>query len=241
MFLLIDTSQETGVVAISKNGIVLISEENKIAKEHASWLHTAVARMLEELKMNIRDLEAVAVVAGPGSYTGLRVGMAAAKGFCYALKIPLITRNTLELMAESMKSLALEKSALSCPLIDARRDEVFTALYSITASTGQLPTANDPPSTVNRQPSTLLQLLPPQSMILDKNAFELQLSENNIIFFGSGAIKLEKIISSASAIFLPQPDIIQAFALLAQFDFQSGNRADPVYAEPVYLKEFFSY
>ena len=85
--------------------------------------------------------------------------MAAAKGFCYALKIPLITRNTLGVMAESMISVALEKQALICPMIDARRDEVFTAVYKFNAE----------PSTVIRQPSTIL---PPQAMILDKNSFE---------------------------------------------------------------------
>ena len=129
MILLIDTAQETGSVALAKDGTILFSEENKIAKEHASWLHMAIARILEKAKATVRDLEAVAVIAGPGSYTGLRVGMAAAKGFCYALKIPLITQNTLRVMAESMRSEALEKSARICPLIDARRDEVFTALY----------------------------------------------------------------------------------------------------------------
>src|ERR1700733_11639156 len=102
MLLLIDTSQETGTAALSQDGHVLFSEENKIAKEHASWLHVAIERMLAEAKITLRDLEAVAVVAGPGSYTGLRVGMAAAKGFCYALKIPLITENTLRVMAESI-------------------------------------------------------------------------------------------------------------------------------------------
>ncbi len=109
----------------------MFSKENKIAKEHAMWLHFATARLLAEAKITMRELEAVAVVAGPGSYTGLRVGMAAAKGFCYALKIPLITQNTLRVMAESMRSFAEEKSAMICPMIDARREEVFTALYSL--------------------------------------------------------------------------------------------------------------
>jgi tRNA threonylcarbamoyladenosine biosynthesis protein TsaB len=219
MILLIDTSQETGTIALSKDGQVLFAEENKIAKEHATWLHGAMARLLEQAKLSVRDLEAVSVVAGPGSYTGLRVGMAAAKGLCYALKIPLITQNTLRVMAESMKSLAEEKGAWICPLIDARRDEVFTALYGV----------------------DLQEILTPQAMILDKTSFEIQLSKNPILFFGSGAAKWEKIVQSSSAIFESQISIIQAFALLAQKDFISRNWADPVYSEPVYLKEFFSY
>src|SRR5947208_10026726 len=133
MILLIDTSQELGTTALCSRGEVLFSEENKVAKESASWLHTAIGRILSAAKITVRDLEAVAVVAGPGSYTGLRVGMAAANGFCYALKIPLITQNTLRLMAESMIPVAMEKQALICPMIDARRDEVFTAVYKVNA------------------------------------------------------------------------------------------------------------
>ncbi len=243
MILLIDTSQETASIALSRDGKVLFSEENKISKEHASWLHTAIGRLLSEADMTLAELKAVAVIAGPGSYTGLRVGMAAAKGFCYALNIPLITRNTLEVMAESMRPEAEKKNALICPMIDARRDEVFTALYSISLK----PKAESlKPKTVNSQLPTvnfLKELLQPQAMLLDKdkNAFETRLAENAIIFFGSGAEKWKKIAVSPSAIFEPQPGIIQAFATLAYQDFTSGNWADPVYSEPIYLKEFFTY
>ena len=230
MILLIDTAQETGKVALAKEGRVILSEENKIAKEHASWLHPAIGRIMAGAKITIRDLSAVAVVAGPGSYTGLRVGMAAAKGFCYALKIPLITANSLVLMAEAMKKEALEHEALICPMIDARRDEVFTALYQFEPANGQPPTAND-----------LIEVLPPQAMILDKNAFESYLAGNKIIFSGSGADKLEKMISQGQAIFRSQNNIIQSFATSSQLDFDAGRWADPVLSAPVYLKEFFSY
>jgi len=242
------------MTALCSGADVLFSEENKIAKEHASWLHQAIGRILSEAKITVRDLEAVAVVAGPGSYTGLRVGMAAAKGFCYALKIPLITQNTLRVMAESMISFAEEKQALICPMIDARRDEVFTALFKLNAErvtlNAELSTANhsdtvigerssvNDQSTVNSQLSTIL---PPQALILDKTAFDSELAANPIIFFGTGAEKWKKITESSYAIFLPQPNMIQAFAKLARADFDSGTWADPVYTEPVYLKEFFSY
>jgi tRNA threonylcarbamoyladenosine biosynthesis protein TsaB len=252
MVLLIDSSGETGTVGLSQNGKLLFSEENKIAREHAAWLHAAIGRILAEAGKTFRDLEAVAVVAGPGSYTGLRVGMAAAKGFCYALKIPLITQNTLRVMAESMKAVAAEKSALICPMIDARRDEVFTALY-VSMTDDRLPmtegeftqdSGEEARSTVDGQRSTvneLNDLLAPQAMILDKTAFESELARNSIVFFGSGAAKWQKMISSPAALFEPQPDTIQSFAALAQADFTLQNWADPVYAEPVYLKEFFSY
>jgi len=228
MLLLIDTSQETATVTFSKEGKVLFSEENKISKEHASWLHVAIRRMLTEADITLADLKAIAVIAGPGSYTGLRVGMAAAKGFCYALNIPLITKNTLEVMAESMRSVAEKMNALICPMIDARRDEVFTALYSTVI--GHRSSVID-----------LKELLPPHAQILDKNSFETSLAENTIIFFGSGAEKWKKMTESTSAIFEPQPNIIQAFAKLAYQDFTAGKWADTVYSEPIYLKEFFTY
>jgi len=230
MILLIDTAQESGMVALAKEGRVILSEENKIAKEHAAWLHPAISRILASAKKTIRELSAVAVVAGPGSYTGLRVGMAAAKGFCYALKIPLITGNSLALMAEAMIPEALENKALICPMIDARRDEVFTALYQPEPANRQPPTANH-----------LIELLPAQAMILDKNAFDSYLSENRIIFSGTGAVKLEKMINSDQAIFKPQNSIIQSFATSSQLDFEAGKWADPIFSAPVYLKEFFSY
>src|SRR5450432_1020686 len=252
MILLIDTAQETGTIALSKDGLVLFSEENKIAKEHASWLYGAITRLLEKANTTIREMEAIAVVAGPGSYTGLRVGMAAAKGFCYALKVPLITQNTLRVMAESMIPAAEEKRALICPLIDARRDEVFTALYTLNAERSTLnadsPTHNANhsrndagPTAPARMRDLLSTLLAPQALILDKTAFEIPLSENPIVFSGSGAAKWEKIADSPNALFIPQQNMIQAFATLSHRDFTSKTWADPVYSEPVYLKEFFSY
>ena len=219
MILLIDTAQETSTVALAEKDRILFLEENPITNESASWLHPAIHRMLKLADMNIRQLEAVAVVEGPGSYTGLRVGMAAAKGFCYALKIPLITQNTLKLMASSIQTRAQEIQAWICPLIDARREEVYTALYG----------------------TDLLEILPPRALILDKNAFEMELTKNRIIFFGSGAKKWEKINTANSALFEPQPINIQYFAKLADHDHALGKWADPVYTEPVYLKEFFSY
>ena len=219
MILLIDTAQETSTIALADKDQVLFVEENPVTNESASWLHPALSRLLKQADRNMRQIEAVAVVEGPGSYTGLRVGMAAAKGFCYALKIPLITQNTLKLMAVSMQSRALELRAWICPMIDARRQEVYTGLYQ---SDGQ-------------------ELSAPRALILDKNAFEMELSQSRIIFFGSGAEKWRKITPASSALFEAQPNSIQYFAKLAANDFQHRKWADPILAEPVYLKEFFSY
>ncbi len=219
MILLIDTAQETGTVALAENGVVLFSEENRVAKEHGAWLHLATGRVLEAAKITVRALEAIAVVSGPGSYTGLRIGMAAAKGFCYALKIPLITEISLRVMAESMRKTATEQQALICPMIDARRSEVFTALYNL----------------------ELVEVIEPAALILDKNAFEARLAEEPIVFFGSGAAKWELICDAPNAVFEVQRDSIHAFALLAENKFLGQKWSDLVYSEPVYLKEFFSY
>ena len=219
MILLIDTAQETSTIALAENGRIFFLEDNPVTNDSASWLHPAVNRLLVQAGLNIRELDAVAVIAGPGSYTGLRVGLAAAKGFCYALKIPLITQNTLRVMSVAMQARSLEWGTLICPMIDARRDEVYTALYQADG----------------------LELISPRALILDKNAFEKELSANGIVFFGTGAKKWEKINESSSALFEPQPISIQAFAKLAGEDYELENWADPVLTEPVYLKEFFSY
>jgi tRNA threonylcarbamoyladenosine biosynthesis protein TsaB len=145
--------------------------------------------------------------------------MAAAKGYCYALNIPLITLSSLEVMAASMIPVASENKALICPLIDARRDEVYTAIYDYEGN----------------------ELLSARAMILDKNSFEQEFSRNKVIFFGSGANKWEKINQAIQAIFLSQPDNKQAFAKLAQRKFDKKEWSDPIYSEPLYLKEFFSY
>ena len=240
MILLIDTSQQTATIALSNEGRVICVEENAVRNDSAAWLHPAINRLLEKAASQIRQLEAVAVVAGPGSYTGLRVGMAAAKGFCYALKIPLITQNTLRVMAESMKTIARAKNALICPMIDARRSEVFMALYKVEPVNSQPVTVDGKESMINSQ-SDIFEILPPQALILDKNSFDKPLAENQILFFGSGAAKWKEISTASTAVFETQKISIQAFADLATLDFVAKKYADLVYTEPIYLKEFFSY
>src|ERR1700679_2481534 len=128
LILSIDTAMAKAGIALSKDGLALSILENTEQKEHAAWLHQAVQEIMTTTGHRLHDLEAVAVTAGPGSYTGLRVGMAAAKGFCYALNIPLIAEDTLKVMAFAAKE-QVPESHLLCPMIDARRMEVFTALY----------------------------------------------------------------------------------------------------------------
>src|ERR1700760_1866599 len=99
LILNIDTSTTKGEIGLAEEGKTLFQLENDKPKEHAAWLHPAVQQLLQTAGRTMKDLDAVAVTEGPGSYTGLRVGMAAAKGFCYALDIPLIAESTLKVMA----------------------------------------------------------------------------------------------------------------------------------------------
>src|SRR5882757_5390176 len=98
LILNIDTSTERAGICLSEDGRLLASAQNNEQKDHASWLHPAVEKLLRETGYRMQDLRAIGVTAGPGSYTGLRVGMAAAKGFCYAMGIPMITENSLKVM-----------------------------------------------------------------------------------------------------------------------------------------------
>src|SRR5271168_1032073 len=147
--------------------------ENFEQKAHAAWLHVAVQELMTNTGSRMRDLQAVAVTAGPGSYTGLRVGMAAAKGFCYALGIPLITEDTLRVMAFAASE-RLPEADLLCPMIDARRMEVFTAVYQ---KGGKV-------------------LLPPIAMVIDENSFSEFLSERFMSFFGDGSYKCKPLIKA---------------------------------------------
>jgi len=122
----IDTAVQTASVCLSKNEKSIGVKMNSSQNDHAAWLQPAIVSLLREHDVPMKNLAAIAVSAGPGSYTGLRVGMATAKGLCYALQLPLITLSTLKMMAVS----ALKENAnFFCPMIDARRMEVFTAVF----------------------------------------------------------------------------------------------------------------
>src|SRR5579859_2973936 len=179
LILNIDTAMAKAGICLAKDGEALAIAENVAQKEHASWLHPAIEQMMLDTGYRLRDLQAVAVTGGPGSYTGLRVGMAAAKGFCFALGIPLIAEDTLRTMAFAAKE-QLSDVQLLCPMIDARRMEVFTALYR-----------ND-----------LTPLLPSTAMVVDENSLSGYLEGHRVSFFGDGSDKCKPIILSPHAAFV---------------------------------------
>ena len=211
----IDTALDIASVCLSKDGNVLQLSFSKDQKDHASWLHTEIAELLQKSGHSIKDLDAVAVSVGPGSYTGLRVGLAAAKGFCYALQIPLITINSLKVIAFAVKDEAID---MICPLIDARRMEVFTAVYD----------------------KDLQEKVSPHAMVVDEKSFASFLSSGKVLFCGNGVKKLQPLISNSNALFSNTMADASHLARLSFNCYKNKEFADLAYAEPLYIKEFYS-
>lgn len=212
----IDTAQELASVSLSQNGICIAVTQNEIQQEHARFLHPAIKQLLNSNKIKMENLSAVAVTGGPGSYTGLRVGMAAAKGICHALNLPLISLCTLKIMANAVKQIATERGALICPMIDARRIEVFTALFNCHLEPLILPTA----------------------LILNEQSFSSNLEINQILFFGSGSIKFESIIINKNAIFLIQPQSVDSMCELSYDALKQKGFSNLATLSPSYIKEY---
>ena len=215
LILHIDTATETAQVSLAKDAVVLQSLYNESQKDHGAFLQPAIQQLSNETSTLLKDIDAIAVTAGPGSYTGLRVGMASAKGLCYALGKPLITLNTLEVLAASAIN-TIDPSSLLCPMIDARRMEVYTALYD-----GQLKN-----------------VLAPTALILDQSSFKEQFLKHRIIFFGSGANKWEAVCNNPNAAFETVAILPEAMAKLAEIYFVKQDFAILAYSDPFYLKEF---
>ncbi len=220
LILNIDASLQTASLSLAKDGNIVQLMQNESQQEHASFLHTAVKKIFEQTAVNIKELDAVAVTEGPGSYTGLRVGMSAAKGFCYALQKPFITINTLEAMAKAaFFELNGTANILLAPLIDARRMEVFTALY-------------DP---------ALELKTPPHALILNEDSYKNELTGSRVCFFGNGAAKWKTICRHPNADFSIQEfNLPKAIAALTYRSFSTKNFTELSGSQPLYIKEFFS-
>ena len=217
----IDTASDEAHVSIAKDADVIDYISNKSQKEHATFLQPAIEKLVKKMGITLNAIDAVAVTSGPGSYTGLRVGMASAKGLCYALKKPLITLSTLEVLAASAFEIfneVGEESILYCPMMDARRMEVFTAIYQ----------------------NNLSAILQPCALILDENSYEKELSENKILFFGNGSDKWKLICKNGNALFENVSILPKAMAKRSNTFFLNKYFTDLAYSEPSYLKEFQS-
>jgi len=221
LLLHIDCAAGDAVVSLAEKDHILAERTHAEQKSHASFLQAGIRDILEKSDKQLTDIEAVSVSAGPGSYTGLRVGLSSAKGICYTLNKPLILLNTLEVMA---KRVALEQKNpseyLYAPMIDARRLEVFTALYD----------------------DQLMTLLAPGAYLLDGKDFVQHFADQSkkICFFGSGMDKWKTICPEGNFAFVSLPAGSAAQNQLAQAYFTQKHFADVAYSEPLYFKSFYT-
>jgi len=215
MILNIDTAVQSASICLSEKDKALDLMLNPSQKDQAAWIQPAIKEMMKRRGIELKDLDAVAVSSGPGSYTGLRVGLATAKGLCYALNLPLITVNTLAMMAEAVENVDTD---LLCPMIDARRMEVFTAMY-------------------DREKN---QEMAPVNLILDETSFKEQLEAKTVSFFGNGSNKFQSLIHHPNALFKEVEASAQHMIVLTYRKFTNHEFANLAYAEPFYGKEFYS-
>ena len=216
----IDTSTTCCSAAITIDGKPVASVEQLANANHASLLPVFIQQLLRQANANDWHIDAVALSQGPGSYTGLRIGASTAKGICYGLNIPLIPVDTLQVLCASVPSGMLPDNALLCPMLDARRMEVYTALYQ-------------------QQGTQLSTISEVQAMIIDADAFAQTLAQQPVYFFGNGAAKCQSVITHPNAHFVdnivPQA---QCMGLLAEMQPNSLDVKQLAYYEPFYLKEF---
>ncbi len=220
----IETSTPTCSVSISENSEILAVRESHVDKSHAELLAVFIQELFEETGIHPKKLDAVSVSKGPGSFTGLRIGVSTAKGLAYGLNIPLISVNTLEAMAWGMlqsqefKSTAEpDNNSFLCPMIDARRMEVYTALFN----------------------SKLKVLSKTSALVIDSESFKDWLDQGKICFFGNGAFKCKDTIHHNNAIFMSEFNNSSKYmAELAFKSYEAKYFEDVAYFDPYYLKDF---
>jgi tRNA threonylcarbamoyladenosine biosynthesis protein TsaB len=207
-------------VALAKDALCIDSQEIDEGYSHAENLAVFVDEILKRNNLKVTDLNAIAISEGPGSYTGLRIGVSLAKGLCYGGNVKLIAVSTLQQMCmhpDVVKELNFRKDGLLCPMLDARRMEVYTSVYDV----------------------GLKVLLEPTNLILDETSYESFLAEEPVIFFGNGSDKFQDVTKSESAYFVKNvtPSAIQMVGL-SELKYQASHFEDVAYFEPFYLKEF---
>ena len=216
--LLIETATKVCSVGLLRNNqIIAMREDKSMQYSHSSLLTSFIQEALKETGIDFNQLDAVAVSKGPGSYTGLRIGVSVAKGICYALDIPLIAINTLQSMAVTAILKDKNYARYYVPMIDARRMEVYNAVY-------------DP---------KLKELKKTSADIIDENSFSSFLDKGRTVFFGDGAAKCIDVIKHENAMFYDAiyPGVT-GLAKSAQEKFTNKQFENLAYFEPFYLKDF---
>ncbi|MFS4483914.1 tRNA (adenosine(37)-N6)-threonylcarbamoyltransferase complex dimerization subunit type 1 TsaB [Hyunsoonleella sp. 2307UL5-6] len=210
----LETATTNCSVSLSKNGnTIALKEDARNGYSHAEKLHVFIDDVLNEAKVARSQIDAIAVSKGPGSYTGLRIGVSAAKGLCFALEKPLISLPTLEVLAHQYSI----DSGVIVAMLDARRLEVYSAIFDKNYS----------------------QIRATQAQILDETSFSEYLSKGNVYFIGNGVTKTKEIINHSNAIFienkLPSSNEMSA---IAYDKYKKSDTEDVAYFEPYYLKDF---
>jgi tRNA threonylcarbamoyladenosine biosynthesis protein TsaB len=221
LILQLESSTTVCSVAVSRDGELLALRELNGDYTHAENLTRFIEECVTEAGIQLSHLDAIAVSKGPGSYTGLRIGVSTAKGLCYALNKPLIAIGTLQQMAHGAlqlhPGLSEMNDTLLCPMIDARRMEVYCALYTLQEAEFQEVNAT----------------------IIDEQSFQELLANRKICFFGDGAEKCRTTLGHPNAVFLQ--DVLPSakhMVRLSEVDFKKGQFEDLAYFEPYYLKDF---
>ncbi len=214
----IETATKVCSVALHRDGELIALREDDNQHSHSANITLFVDEVVTEAGITFNDIDAIAVSKGPGSYTGLRIGVSASKGFCYGLNIPLISVNTLMAMAQhTALSQHKKENTFLCPMIDARRMEVFCALID----------------TKNQW------IRETEAVVVDEKSFGQELETHPIVFFGDGAAKCQSTINHPNAIFVDEVRPSAKYVgELAWEKFKQKQFEDVAYFEPFYLKEF---
>ena len=212
----IETSTTNCSVSLSKDGeTLLLKEDYNSNYSHAERLHLFIEEVINEANISKDDLCAVAISKGPGSYTGLRIGVSTAKGLCYALDIPLISVSTLEALANQVKV----DDGIIIPMLDARRMEVYSAVFD----------------KYNNQ------IRETKAQELDENSFKLYLNEGKVYFIGNGVQKSKEVITHENAFFIENKlPSSENMSKIAYEKYKKSDIEDVAYFEPFYLKDFIA-
>jgi tRNA threonylcarbamoyladenosine biosynthesis protein TsaB len=220
MILQIETATTSCSLALANKGIVLAFKEINARNIHAEVITVYIDELMAQTNRNYSDIEAIAVSCGPGSYTGLRIGVSTAKGLCFALDKPLIAVPTLAAMAQGVVQYNSVDDVLLCPMIDARRMEVYTAIYN---NVGDV-------------------IKPVAAEIIDEQSFNDILAQSTVLFFGDGADKCREALGhNPNAEFLADfENSATHLTQIAADKFAKAEFEDVAYFEPYYLKDFIA-
>lgn len=213
----IETSTTVCSVAISFNEKIIFTKKDFQGLNHAALLSLFIEEGMSLLKKENIKLDAIAVSSGPGSYTGLRIGVSTAKGLCYGLEIPLIALDTLKILLQGALKQHADNHALFCPMIDARRMEVYDEILDAQGNTIRETSAD----------------------IIDNESFSSFLNKSKVYFFGNGSDKCSSVITHQNAEYINNIyPLAENMVDLAIASFEKKEFADLAYFEPFYLKEF---